>query len=68
MVTMEEYRKIKTFCDGSVLVEHRDEKGFLLARYIGYFNYRNDTVKLYPARGERHFRCRVHTISVFLLK
>ena len=43
----------KQYRDGSVQVEHRDGKGFLLATYIGY--YRNGGVyQLYPMRGERH--------------
>ena len=65
---MEEYRRKKTFVDGSVLIEHRDETGFLLARYVGYCNHRHRTYKLYPARGEKHYKCKVHTISEQLLR
>ena len=65
---MDEYKRIKTFVDGSVLIEHRDETGFLLARYIGYYNYKHHTYKLYPARGERHYKCKVHVISDRLLR
>ena len=65
---MEEYRRIKTFVDGSVLIEHRDESGFLLARYVGYYNHRHRTYKLYPAPGEKHYSCRVHVISDRLLR
>ena len=65
---MDEYKRIKQYNDGSVLVEHRDHTGFLLARYIGYYDYRNHTYRLYPARGERHYRCKVHTIAERLLR
>lgn len=63
----ETYRQLKHFSDGSVLLEHRDETGFLLARYIGYYDARHRTYRLYPARGESHYKCKVHTISAYLV-
>lgn len=61
------YKQLKRYNDGSILVEHRDETGFLLARYIGYYNERHRTYRLYPARGERHYKSKVHTISEYLV-
>lgn len=45
---------VRRFSDGSLLIEHRTGRGFLLCKYIGYYQ-RGGTYKLYPARGERHY-------------
>lgn len=67
MAGRETYRVLKSYSNGSVLLEHRDEKGFLLARYIGYYIGKEKAYRLYPARGEKHYRCKVHTISTELV-
>ena len=43
------------YSDGSVRLRHNDEKGWKLAEYIAYPT-RGNTFRLYPARGERHYR------------
>ena len=57
------YKITKTYRNGSCEIEHRDDSGFLLAKYVGYYSYRTRSYTLYPARGEKHYRCRKHQVS-----
>lgn len=49
------------------IVEERDDKNFLICRYDGYYNPKNESVSLYPKRGERHYRAEKKIVSLLLL-